>query len=35
MELWMLTVAICGAVWVIGSIVVVLGATWLVRHEPH
>ena len=35
MTLWMLTIAICTAVWVLGSAVVVLGATWLVRHQPH
>lgn len=35
MPLWVLTIVICGAVWVVGSIAVVLGATWLVRHEPH
>ena len=35
MPLWMLTIVICAAIWVIGSIAVVLGATWLVRHEPH
>ena len=35
MTLWMLTIVICTAAWVLGSAVVVLGATWLVRHEPH
>jgi hypothetical protein len=35
MELWVLTVVVCSAVWVIGTILVALGATWLVRHEPH
>ena len=34
MTLWELTIVICGLVWVLGSILVVLGATWLVRHEP-
>jgi heme/copper-type cytochrome/quinol oxidase subunit 1 len=35
MPLWLVTVLICSIVWVIGTIVVVVGATWLVRHEPH
>ena len=35
MPLWLLTVLICSVVWVIGTILVVLGASWLVRHEPH
>jgi hypothetical protein len=35
MPLWLLTVLICSIVWVLGTIAVVLGATWLVRHEPH
>jgi hypothetical protein len=35
MTLWMLTIAICPAVWVLGSAVVVHGATWIVRHQPH
>ncbi len=34
MKLWELTIVIVGLVWVIGSILVVIGATWLVRHEP-
>jgi hypothetical protein len=34
MTLWMLTVAICATIWVVGSVLVVLGATWLVRHQP-
>jgi hypothetical protein len=33
MPLWVLTIIICAAVWVLGTIFVVLGATWLVRHE--
>jgi hypothetical protein len=35
MTLWMLTIVIFAAVWVIGTIVVVSGAVWLTRHEPH
>lgn len=35
MPLWVLTIVICSLIWVIGTAVVVLGATWLVRHEPH
>jgi hypothetical protein len=35
MTLWMLSIAIFAAVWVIGTIVVVSGAVWLTRHEPH
>ena len=34
MPLWALTIAICSSIWVLGTIVVVLGATWLVRNEP-
>ena len=34
MPLWVITILICTAVWVAGSVAVVLGATWLVRHEP-
>jgi multisubunit Na+/H+ antiporter MnhG subunit len=34
MPLWLVTVVICAAVLVIGSIFVVLGAIWLVRHQP-
>jgi len=34
MTLWELTIVIVGLVWVLGSILVVVGATWLVRHEP-
>jgi len=34
MTLWELTIVICGLVWVLGTILVVIGATWLVRHEP-
>jgi hypothetical protein len=34
MTLWELTIVIFGLIWVLGSILVVLGATWLVRHEP-
>jgi hypothetical protein len=33
--MWMLTVVICSTIWVLGTIVVVAGASWLVRHEPH
>ena len=35
MPLWVLTIVICSLIWVIGTAIVVLGATWLVRHEPH
>jgi hypothetical protein len=35
MPLWLVTVVICTAVWVVGSVFVVVGALWLVRHEPH
>ena len=35
MPLWVLVIVICATVWVIGTVLVVLGATWLVRHEPH
>jgi hypothetical protein len=34
MTLWMLTIAICASVWVLGTILVVAGATWLVHHQP-
>ena len=34
MPLWVLVIVICGTVFVVGTILVVLGATWLVRHEP-
>jgi hypothetical protein len=34
MQLWVLTVAICSTVFVIGTILVAVGATWLVRHQP-
>jgi hypothetical protein len=34
MTLWLLTILICTAVWLLGSAFVVLGATRLVRHEP-
>jgi len=34
MPLWILTIAICAAIWVIGTILVALGATRLVRHQP-
>ena len=35
MPLWVLVIVICATVFVIGTIAVALGATWLVRHEPH
>jgi len=35
MPLWVLVIVICATVWVIGTVLVVFGATWLVRHEPH
>jgi hypothetical protein len=35
MPLWVLTIVICAAAWVIGTIVVALGASRLVHHEPH
>ncbi len=35
MPLWVLTLIICVTAWVIATILIVLGATWLVRHEPH
>ena len=35
MPLWALTIVICSIVWIVGTIFVVVGATWLVRHEPH
>ncbi len=35
MPLWLVTVVICATVFVVGSILVALGAIWLVRHEPH
>jgi hypothetical protein len=31
MPLWVLTIAICVAVWIVGTIVVVLGAMRLIR----
>jgi hypothetical protein len=31
----MLTIVICAAIWAVGTIVVVSGAVWLNRHEPH
>jgi hypothetical protein len=34
MTLWMLTIVICVAIWVAGTVAVVAGATWLVRHQP-
>jgi hypothetical protein len=35
MTLWMLSIVIFTAAWVIGTIVIVSGAVWLMRHEPH
>jgi hypothetical protein len=35
MTLWMLTIVICAAIWVLGTVLIVLGATRLVRHQPH
>ncbi len=35
MPLWIVTVVICAIVWVVGSVLVAFGATWLVRHQPH
>jgi hypothetical protein len=35
MPLWVLTIVICAAVWVVGSLLVAFGARWLVHHEPH
>jgi hypothetical protein len=35
MPLWVIVIVICATVWVIGTVLVVVGATWLVRHEPH
>jgi len=35
MPLWVLTIVICAVIWVIGTIFVAVGATWLVRHQPH
>ena len=34
MKLWELTIVVVGLVWVIGSILVAVGATWLVHHQP-
>jgi hypothetical protein len=33
--MWVLTVVICSTIWVVGTVLVVVGASWLVRHEPH
>ena len=35
MPLWAVTILICAAIWLVGSILVTLGATRLVRREPH
>ncbi len=35
MKLWELTIVVVGSIWVVGSALVALGATWLVRHQPH
>ncbi|HEY6961336.1 MAG TPA: hypothetical protein VI408_05530 [Gaiellaceae bacterium] len=34
MELWVLTIVVCSVVWVAGTILVALGANWLVHHQP-
>jgi len=34
MEPWMLVVAVLAAVLVAGTVLVALGATWLVHHNP-
>jgi hypothetical protein len=34
MQLWVLTIVICSVIWVIGTVLVAVGATWLVRHQP-
>jgi len=34
MPLWILTIAMVGSIWVIGTILAAFGATWLVRHQP-
>jgi len=31
MPLWVLTIVICATLWVAGTILVVLGAAWVVR----
>jgi hypothetical protein len=35
MPLWALTILICAAIWLVGSLLVTLGAVRLVRREPH
>jgi hypothetical protein len=34
MPLWLLTIVICAAAWVLGTILVAVGAVRLVRREP-
>jgi len=34
MTFWELTIVVCGSIWVVGTVLVALGATWLVRHQP-
>jgi hypothetical protein len=34
MQLWVLTIVVCASVWVLGSVLVALGARWLVHHDP-
>jgi hypothetical protein len=33
MTFWLLTILICSALWVLGTAVLAMGATWLMRHE--
>jgi len=33
MAFWLLTILICSTLWVLGTIVLATGATWLTRHE--
>jgi hypothetical protein len=33
MTFWLLTILICSALWVLGTIALATGATWLMRHD--
>jgi|tagenome__1003787_1003787.scaffolds.fasta_scaffold20791232_2 hypothetical protein len=35
MDMWLLTIVICVALWIVGTIGIVFAARWLVTHEPH
>ena len=33
MSFWLLTILICSVLWVLGTIALATGATWLMRHD--